>query len=410
MVVLLSFRFLAPRNIMPKPDKRHIAAAIVILLLAAFGAVRWLGWGAGDPKILKVSGNIELTEVDIAFKTAGRLVLLTVEEGDQVKKGALIARLDQEELLQRREGAAASLESARSRLTQSGTAIEYQRQQAEAQLSRSKAELSQAESVLKELLSGSRRQEVELARAALASVQAEQQRAQADWERAKILYKDKDISTARYDEAKARFESVQAQVQQATEQLDLVQEGPRKEDIDAARAQVERAKANVHLAASARVELKRLQEEQLARKADTRQASAQLYVQETLLKNAEVTAPMDGVVLVKSAEPGEVLAAGTTVVTLGNLAKPWLRAYINEEDLGRVTLGTTVKVTTDSFPGKTYTGRVAFIASDAEFTPKQIQTQEERVKLVYRVKIDLQNPAGELKSNMPADAEIPLSR
>ena len=392
---------------MPKLDKRYLAAGVLLLLIVV--AVRWLGWGSGNQKVLNVSGNIELTEVDISFKTAGRLVTLAVEEGDQVKKGALIARLDQEELLQRRESAAASLDSTRSRLLQSGTAIEYQRQQAEAQLSRSRAELDQAKAVLQELEIGSRRQEIESAKAALARAKAEQQRAQADWERAQSLYKDKDISTARYDEAKAQFESAQAQLQQATEQFDLVQEGPRKEDIDGAKAQVERAKANVRLAEAARLELKRLQEEQLARKADTRQAAAQLDVQETLLKNAEVTAPMDGVVLVKSAEPGEVLAAGTTVVTLGNLAKPWLRAYINEQDLGRVKLGTAVKVTTDSFPGKTYSGRVSFIASEAEFTPKQIQTQEERVKLVYRIKIDVDNPAGELKSNMPADAEIPLS-
>ena len=392
---------------MPKLDKRYLAAGVLLLLIVV--AVRWLGWGRGNQKVLNVSGNIELTEVDISFKTAGRLVTLAVEEGDQLKKGALIARLDQEELLQRRESAAASLDSTRSRLLQSGTAIEYQRQQTEAQLSRSRAELDQAKAVLQELEIGSRRQEIESAKAALARAKAEQQRAQADWERAQSLYKDKDISTARYDEAKAQFESAQAQLQQATEQFDLVQEGPRKEDIDGAKAQVERAKANVRLAEAARLELKRLQEEQLARKADTRQATAQLDVQETLLKNAEVTAPMDGVVLVKSAEPGEVLAAGTTVVTLGNLAKPWLRAYINEQDLGRVKLGTAVKVTTDSFPGKTYSGRVSFIASDAEFTPKQIQTQEERVKLVYRIKIDVDNPAGELKSNMPADAEIPLS-
>jgi HlyD family secretion protein len=393
---------------MTKPDKRYLAGGALLLLLAVI-AVRWLGWGSGNPKALKVSGNIELIEVDIAFKTAGRLAVLAVKEGDQVKRGALIARLDQEELLERRESAVASLDSSRSRLLQSGTAIEYQRQQTEGQISRSRAELSQAEAVLKELQSGSRRQEIESARAALARAKAEQQKAQADWERAQSLYKDKDISTARYDEAKAHFESAQAQLQQATEQFDMVQEGPRKEDIESARAQVERAKANVRLAETTRLELKRLQEEQLARKADAHQATVQLDIQETLLKNTEVTAPMDGVVLVKSSEPGEVLAAGTTVVTLGNLAQPWLRAYINEQDLGRVKLGTAVKVTTDSFPGKTYTGRISFIASEAEFTPKQIQTQEERIKLVYRIKIDLDNPAGELKSNMPADAEIPLS-
>ena len=394
---------------MPKLDKRQMVA-IVLVLAAVVVAVRWLGWGNGDPTVLKVSGNIELTEVDIAFKSAGRLVVLAVNEGDQVKKGALIARLDQEELLQRSESAAASLDSARSRLVQSGTAIEHQRQQTEAQIGRSQAELNQAEAVLRELQSGSRRQEIEAARAAVDRTKAEEQRARADWERAQLLYKDKDISTARYDEAKAHFESAQAQSKQAAEQFDMVQEGARKEEIDAARAQVERAKANVRVAEAARLELKRLQEERSARKADTRQATAQLEIQETLLKNSEIVAPMDGVILVKSAEPGEVLAAGTTVVTLGNLAKPWLRAYINEQDLGRVKLGAEVKVTTDSFPGKTYLGRVAFIASDAEFTPKQIQTQEERVKLVYRVKIDVENPAGELKSNMPADAAIPLSR
>ena len=152
-----------------------------------------------------------------------------------------------------------------------------------------------------------------------------------------------------------------------------------------------------------------MQQEQVSREADIQQAKAQLGVNETQLRDTEVLAPMDGVVLVKSAEPGEVLAAGTAVVTLGNFAKPWLRAYINETDLGRVRLGTEVKVTTDSFPGKIYKGRIAFIASEAEFTPKQIQTQEERVKLVYRTKIEIENPNGELKSNMPADAEIPLA-
>jgi HlyD family secretion protein len=104
-----------------------------------------------------------------------------------------------------------------------------------------------------------------------------------------------------------------------------------------------------------------------------------------------------------------VLAAGTTVVTVGDLDHPWLRGYINERDLGRVKLGARVKVTTDSFPDKVYWGRVSFISSEAEFTPKQIQTPEERVKLVYRIKINIDNPQHQLKVNMPADAEILLS-
>jgi len=114
------------------------------------------------------------------------------------------------------------------------------------------------------------------------------------------------------------------------------------------------------------------------------------------------------VVLVKSADVGEVLAPGTAVVTVGDIDHPWLRGYINETDLGKVKIGSRANVTTDSYPGKVYTGHVSFIASEAEFTPKQIQTQQERVKLVYRVKIQVENPNHQLKSNMPADAEIVL--
>jgi HlyD family secretion protein len=118
--------------------------------------------------------------------------------------------------------------------------------------------------------------------------------------------------------------------------------------------------------------------------------------------------PIDGVVLVKAAEVGEVLAAGTPVVEIGDLDHPWLRGYIGEADLGRVKLDAQVNVTTDSFPGKVYPGRVSFISSEAEFTPKQIQTSSERVKLVYRIKIEVSNPGHELKLNMPSDAEILL--
>ena len=145
----------------------------------------------------------------------------------------------------------------------------------------------------------------------------------------------------------------------------------------------------------------------MTRQAEIQQAEAEVAIAETRLEDTEVVSPIDGVVLVKAAETGEVIAGGMTLATIGDLARPWLRAYINETDLGRVQLGTEVRVTTDSFPDKSYPGRISFIASEAEFTPKQIQTEGERVKLVYRIKIDMENPNGELKSNMPADAEIP---
>jgi HlyD family secretion protein len=129
---------------------------------------------------------------------------------------------------------------------------------------------------------------------------------------------------------------------------------------------------------------------------------------EAQLNDTTIVAPIDGVIMVKAAENGEVVAAGTTIVSIGDLDHPWLRAYINETDLGRIHLGQSVSLGTDSFPNKKYEGKISFIASEAEFTPKQIQTKEERVKLVYRVKIEVANTEHELKNNMPVDAEIVL--
>jgi len=393
---------------MKKPSKKTVVIALVALLGISIGGYSWNHWRGENRRTIKISGNIELTEVEIAFKSAGRLVFLAVDEGDFVKKGDLIAKLDQEELSERRNGAQAAFASTESRLGQMTTTIQFQGEQVEGQLARARAELQQVEAALEELEAGSRAQEIETSRAVMLRAETEFAKAEGDWNRAQTLYQKEDISTAQYDDFRARFESAKALLQQAREQFDLVKEGPRQENIEAARAQVQRARANLRLAESNRLELVRLHQEKTARESDVRQARAQLGVYETQLRDSEVTAPMDGVVLVKAAEPGEVLAAGTTVITLGNLAKPWLRGYINEKDLGQVKLGTTVKVTTDSFAGKVYDGKITFIASEAEFTPKQIQTQEERVKLVYRIKIEIDNPNGELKSNMPADAEIPL--
>ncbi len=144
------------------------------------------------------------------------------------------------------------------------------------------------------------------------------------------------------------------------------------------------------------------------RRADIDRARFNVSVFDTQIGDTKVYSPADGVVMVRAAEPGEVIAAGTSVLTIGDIEHPWLRGYISEQQLGRVKLGQKVILRTDSYPGKEYEGRVSFIASDAEFTPKQIQTQEERVKLVYRVKIDVDNKHRELKNNMPVDAEINL--
>jgi len=380
---------------------KNTLAVIPVAAVALFTAC-----SRGPENVVHVSGNIELTQVDMSFKTPGRLVERAFTEGDTVKKGALVARLDSDQLAQQRDRDAASVVAADSMYRQLQTSIEMQRETLASDIAAKKANLAQAQAHLDELLNGSRPQEIQQARAASADAKSQFQLASDDWTRAQTLYKNEDISRAQYEQYQARYNSTQAILHEAEHRLSLVEEGPRKEDIAAARAQVAAAQQAVKLAEANRLELQRKEEELGQRGAAIEQAKAQAGITGVMLSDTVIRSPIDGVVLVKSAEPGEVLAAGTTVLTIGDIEHPWLRGYIGERDLGRVKLGQRATITTDSFKNKTYNGRVSFIASDAEFTPKQIQTNEERVKLMYRIKIDVENPQHELKNNMPVEADI----
>jgi HlyD family secretion protein len=388
--------------------KRIIVVAI--LVLAAAGAFIYFLKQNGrnsENKIL-VSGNIELTEVNISFKTAGRLIERTVDEGDMVKKGEVIARLDRDQLLAQRDREAAGLQSALSLLAQAETSLDLQKQNLAADIELRKADLDSAQARLRELKNGARPQEIQEVKAVVGSAEAEWERAKKDWERAQTLYKNDDISTAQYDQYRSRFESSEAAVKQTRERQAMVVEGPRIEQIDAASAQVQRAQAAIKMSEANALETRRREQEIPLRKAEITRSKANLALIDVQLADTVIASPIDGVVLVKSAEVGEVLSAGTTILTAGDIEHPWLRAYINEPDLGRIKLGMKVEITTDSHHGKIYKGRLGYISSQAEFTPKQIQTQEERVKLVYEIKIYIENPQQELKSNMPADAVILL--
>src|SRR5579885_2265523 len=161
--------------------------------------------------------------------------------------------------------------------------------------------------------------------------------------------------------------------------------------------------------------LKRDQALELVAERNIATAEARLKNAEETLSLAKITlgytvlrAPFSGVILVRQAELGEVMQPGTPVVTLADLDHVWLRAYVSETDLGRVRWGQPAIVTTDTYPGRKYNGRISFISSSAEFTPKSVETHEERVTLVYRIKIDVENPNHELKPGMPADALIKL--
>jgi len=387
--------------------KKVILALVVLAALATAGVFTYRSMYPDSSDQIMVSGNIELTQLDIAFKTSGRLIERTVDEGDNVKKGMVIARLDREQLLHQRETAQAALATAEAQLAESESALKWQRETMQADLEVRGADLSAAQSQLLQLKNGARPQEIQQANAAEAAAQAQYDQAKKDWDRAQTLYKNDDISTSQYDQFRTRFESTQANLKQAREYASLVSTGPRSETIEAASAQVERAKGSLKMGQANAIETIRREQDVEARRGDIERAKAQIQQIDSQLADTIATSPIDGVVLVKAADVGEVLAPGTSVVTIGDIDHPWLRGYIREQDLNRVKLGAKAQVSVDSGHGKkSYNGHVSFVSSEAEFTPKQIQTSEERVKLVYRVKIEIDNANHELKSNMPADAEI----
>ena len=245
----------------------------------------------GHNKKIKVSGNIEATDIRLSFRVGGKISQLLTDEGKVIKTGDILARLETDELTKVKDEAEAYLKAA------------------EAQYALDKA----------------------------------------DSDRAENLFQAGSISAQKRDFAKTK--------------------------ADADRANVEALKATLDLA-------------------------------NTRLGFADLTSPIDGFVLVKSAEAGEVVQMGSTIFTVANLHDIWLTAYINETDLGRVKLNQTADIRTDTYPNKVYKGRISFISQEAEFTPKQIQTTEERVKLVYRIKIKVDNTNLELKPGMPADGYI----
>src|SRR5215471_5806571 len=383
--------------------KKKLPLLIVLLVLAGAAAFVIRGMNKPPENRLMVSGNIELNEVNIAFKTAGRLIERTVDEGDDVKKGQIVARLDRDQLQAQRDRESAGLSASESQLQQSQTAIEWQKATMVADIQARRADLMAAEAKLAEMKNGARPQERLDAKAAVDAAASEVDRSTKDWERAQRLFKQDDISASQYDQYRSRFENGRAVLQQAKEREALVLAGPRDEQIRAQES------AAVKQAEATGLEIKRRTEEVAGRRAEIGRSKANLQLIDTQLSDTVAASPVDGVVLVKSVDPGEVIAAGTPVITVGDIDRPWVRAYINEPDRARVKLGPAVTVTTD-VPGKFYNGRITFISSQAEFTPKQIQTQQERVKLVYRIKIEVENPHRELKSNMPVDAEIVLDK
>lgn len=374
-------------------DKRILAALLPAALLAA-GIYGYLHWrGAPEAGSIRLSGNVEATEVQVAFRIPGRVVARAVDEGETVAAGQVVATLDSREL--EREVGIRSAELAAATAARDELLAGSRRQE----VARAQAAADGASARLRDLEAGARAQEIASADAAVARADAERIKQEREFARAHALFGRGAISRQALESAQAANDVARARLDEARQALLLVREGPRPEQVAQARAAVAEAGQSLSLV---REGARRETVAQARARVD--QAREALGLARTRLSEAVVRSPLSGVVLSKNAEPGDVLAAGTPVVTVAALDNVWVRAYVDETDLGRVRHGQPVTVTADTYPGRSYPGRIAFIASEAEFTPKSVETRKERVRLVYRVRIEVANPDRSLKPGMPADA------
>jgi HlyD family secretion protein len=322
-------------------------AVIVVVVLAALGVGLgyWLVWGprALPPNELRLQGHMEATETDLSFKVAGIISLINFDEGDWINYGQPVAELEAQDL---RDDVHA----------------------AQARLASTKANLDKLET-------GYRSQEVKEAEAQVGKAWADLVNKKVDYERYQNLFERKVVAALTRDKFLADYLMAKETHRSAAEQYSLRKEGYRKEDIDQARADYKQAKANLDLA-------------------------------NTRLGYATISAPVNGVVLVRPAQPGQVAAVGSTVLTMGDMDNIYFVGYIPEDLLAKVRYGQKAYLVTDTYPGKRYPAWVSFISSQAEFTPKTVETYKERVTLVYRTKIRAENLHYDLKPGMPAEAVI----
>lgn len=325
--------------------KKIVPALLILALLGS--AVWWFILRDGEATGgIEASGSVEATEAMLGFQAGGRIAVVEAREGEPVVAGAVLARLDGEELQARLEQATARIDAARAQLA--------------------------------ELQHGFRREEIAQAEAAVSAAAERVEDARRDRDRTGVLHRGGAVSDEAMQKASTALEVSEAQLRQAREQLALLRRGPRQERIDAARAALAEAEA--------------------ARRA----AEAQMA-------HLTIVAPHAGVVTVRHREPNEIVAPGQPVLTVMNPGDRWVRIYVPENRIGAVRLGEAASIRSDTYPEKRYQGRVTFISPEAEFTPKSVQTAEERVRLVYAVKVRIENdPELELKPGMPADVTIEL--
>jgi len=372
-----------------------LLAAGVALLAAGLGAAWAVRHLDRDPATLAVTGVMEAVQVDVAAKITGRIVELTVRQGQPVERGQLLARLEPAELAAevRRADAAVRTSEAQLRDLRAGARVQ--------EIDEAEARLARAEAQLRDLQAGARAPEIDQARAGLHNALATRVMTERELTRVRDLFGRELIAAQDVDRARQAFEVAQANEWAARERLALVEAGPRPHEVDAARAEVRAARERVALLrVGPRPDAVAAAESQLA------EARAAAALSRARLAEATITSPVTGLVLRKNVERGETVNPGASLLTLMDPTDMWLRAYVSETDVGKVRVGQRALIRVDAYPGRAFEATVSEVGSEAEFTPRNVQTKKERVNLVFRVKLAVKNGEGILKPGMPADADL----
>jgi HlyD family secretion protein len=387
--------------------KRKIVPPVLVLLIIACLVVYFvlIRKGVRDGEIM-TSGHIEVTEVDMSFRLQGHVARLWVDEGARVKKGDVLAELDQEPIRERRDQAIAAVREFEAKVASLSLSTNIRQDVLDAEVKKAQAAVSAADARYQSLKTGSREEEIAEVAATRDKARTEWENRVADFKRIKDLYEGKIVSASQYDNALTGAEASRAAYLAAEERYKLVKAGPRKEAVMEGKANLAGSGAALSAAEAGSREVEKMKLDLRVLHSQLDQARAALAIAEDDLRKSTLYAPFNAFVTVKDTEEKEFVQPGTPVVTIADLDEVWVKTYVPETQLGRVRLGQEADVLSDTFLGKVYRGKVTFISPEAEFTPKNVQTKEERVKLVYRIKVTLTNPNQELKAGMPVDVII----
>ncbi|HXV80409.1 MAG TPA: efflux RND transporter periplasmic adaptor subunit [Candidatus Binatia bacterium] len=370
----------------------------LLVALGLVAAVLWIYWPRSEvaSNILEASGRIEGDQVAVGAKVGGRIVRLPVQEGQTLPAGEVIAELSSEQAKAQLEQAEHDVHAAREEVGEAQSRIAVLEQ--EIKTKETAVELAEKESRAR---IGEAESAVEAARARLPQAQAERQRAERDFDRSRQLLAKGLIATQEADHASTAFQSAKAEEEVVTKQI-----AQAEENLKLARTTTLAVELRKRELAQARERLREARAALEAAKARVQTLEARVVQALADVKDTRVVAPFNGTVLQKLVQEGQVVAPGSPLVTFVDMSKLYVKVYIPEMEIAKVRLGDPARVYVDAFPKKYFEAAVSEVSQQAEFTPRDVHMKDERVKLVFAVKLTLENPQGFLKPGMPADAKI----